>query len=62
VSGNIQVELYDMSGKRAAYFESSTPALNHRIEWNVPNGSYLVRIRCGEEVVVKRIFKTDNPR
>lgn len=57
-SSNIQAELYDMSGKRAAYFESSTPGLSHRIDWNVPGGSYLVRIRCGDEVVVKRVLKT----
>jgi fibronectin type 3 domain-containing protein len=58
MSGNIQVELYDMSGKRAAFFESSTASNTHRINWDVPNGSYLVRIRCGDEVVVKRILKT----
>ncbi|MFM7823735.1 MAG: T9SS type A sorting domain-containing protein, partial [Bacteroidota bacterium] len=57
MSGNIQVELYDMSGKRAALYESTTPSNTHRIRWDVPNGSYLVRIRCGEEVVVKRILK-----
>jgi PKD repeat protein len=58
MSGNIQVELYDMSGKRAAFFESSTASNTHRITWDVPNGSYLVRIRYGDEVVVKRILKT----
>jgi len=56
--GNILVELYDISGKIAARYESATTSNTYRIKWNVPTGTYLARIRSGEEVVVKRILKT----
>lgn len=59
-SGKLSIELFDLPGQRvAAIYDGEAAAGEFRYEWQVPNGlaegTYLLRIRQGEKVLVKRM-------
>jgi PKD repeat protein len=53
----MEMELYDLSGKRVFKYNSNASQTAHAVACPVPVGVYIIRIRSGSETLVQKIFK-----
>lgn len=59
-AGQVQIELYNMSGRFVAQIESATkPAGNHRLSYDasdIPSGIYMMRLQSNQTIHTSRII------